>query len=141
ISLAVILSYGVSLWETIHRGDHVWFDATTSLLFFLLIGRTLDHVMRDRARSAVLGLARLSPRGALVMNASGEPDYRPVADIRPGDRILIPAGERVAVDCAVLSGESDIDLSIVNGESQPQAAKPGDRLLARTLNLTGSLTV
>lgn len=140
ISLAAILSYCVSLWETIHHGDHVWFDATTSLLFFLLIGRTLDHMMRDRARSAVLGLARLSPRGALVLNADGEPDYRPVEDIRCGDRILIPAGERVAVDCIVLSGESDIDLSIVNGESQPAPAKAGDRLLAGTLNLTGSLT-
>ena len=141
ISLAVILSYGVSLWETIHHGEHVWFDATTSLLFFLLIGRTLDHMMRDRARSAVLGLARLSPRGALVVNASGEREYRAVEDIRPGDRILIPAGERVAVDCIVLSGESDIDLSIVNGESRPVPALPGDRVLAGTVNLTGSLTV
>ena len=67
ISLAISLSYGVSLWETINHGEHAWFDATASLLFFLLIGRTLDHVMRDRARSAVLGLARLSPRGALVV--------------------------------------------------------------------------
>jgi Cu2+-exporting ATPase len=141
ISLAVILSYGVSLWETIHHRDHVWFDATTSLLFFLLIGRTLDQMMRDRARSAVLGLARLSPRGALVVNASGERDYRSVDDIRAGDRMLIPAGDRVAVDCVVLSGESDIDLSIVNGESQPVPTTAGDHLLAGTLNLTGSLTV
>ena len=141
ISLAVILSYGVSLWETINHGEHAWFDATTSLLFFLLIGRTLDHIMRDKARSAVLGMARLSPRGALVLTASGERDYRPIEDIRAGDRILITAGERVAVDAVVLSGESDIDLSIVNGESQPVLVTPGDRVLAGTLNLTGSLTV
>jgi Cu2+-exporting ATPase len=140
ISLAVILSYGVSLWETIHHGEHAWFDATTSLLFFLLIGRTLDHLMRDRARSAVVGLARLSPRGAMVLDASGERDYRAVDEIRPGDTLLIVAGERIAVDCVVLVGESDIDRSIVNGESEPVPARPGDRLLAGTLNLTGSLT-
>ena len=141
ISLAVSLSYGVSLWETIHHGEHVWFDATTSLLFFLLIGRTLDHIMRDRARSAVLGLARLSPRGALVFDADGGRDYRSVEDIRSGDRILVSAGERVAIDSIVVSGESDIDLSIVNGESQPVRVRPGDRVLAGTVNLTGSLTV
>jgi Cu2+-exporting ATPase len=141
ISLAVILSYGVSLWETIHHGEHAWFDATTSLLFFLLIGRTLDHLMRDRARSAVLGLARLSPRGATVLGANGERDYRPVEEIRVGDRILVAAGERLAVDAVVVSGESDVDWSIVNGESQPVPALPGDRLLAGTLTLTGSLTV
>lgn len=141
ISLAVILSYGVSLWETIHRGEHVWFDATTSLLFFLLIGRTLDHLMRDRARSAVLGLARLSPRGATVLSANGERDYRAVDEIRTGDRILVAAGERLSVDAIVVSGESDIDWSIVNGESHAVPTRPGDRLLAGTLNLTGSLTV
>ena len=141
ISLAVILSYGVSLWETIHHGEHAWFDATTSLLFFLLIGRTLDHLMRDRARSAVLGLARLSPRGAAVLGANGERDYRQVDEIRVGDRILVAAGERLAVDAVVVSGESDVDWSIVNGESRPVPALPGDHLLAGTLALTGSLTV
>jgi Cu2+-exporting ATPase len=56
IALAITLSYVVSLWETLHqRGQHAWFDATVSLLFFLLIGRTLDHVMRDRARAAISG--------------------------------------------------------------------------------------
>ncbi|MGV3552134.1 cation-translocating P-type ATPase [Rhizobium sp.] len=141
ISLAVILSYGVSLWETINRGQHAWFDATVSLLFFLLIGRTLDHLMRDRARSAVLGLARLSPRGVTVLGADGDRDYRPVDEVAIGDRLLVAAGERLAVDAIVHSGESDIDWSIVNGESRPTPARPGDRLLAGTLNLTGSLTV
>jgi Cu2+-exporting ATPase len=141
ISLAVLLSYGVSLWETIHHGQHAWFDATASLLFFLLIGRTLDHLMRDRARSAVLGLARLSPRGVTVLGAGGDSDYRPVDEIAIGDHLLVAAGERLAVDAVVLSGESDIDWSIVNGESRAVPALPGDRLLAGTLNLTGSLTV
>lgn len=141
ISLAISLSYGVSLWETINHGEHAWFDATASLLFFLLIGRTLDHVMRDRARSAVLGLARLSPRGALVVGDDGTRDYRPIQEIKPGERMLIAAGERIAVDSVVISGQSDLDLSIVNGESQPMPVLPGDRILAGTVNLTGSLMV
>ena len=104
-------------WETIHHGPHAWFDATVSLLFFLLIGRTLDHVMRDKARSAITGLARLSPRGAMVLLPDGGREYRAVEDIRPGDRIAIVAGDRLPVDGKVLAGMSDIDMSIVNGES------------------------
>ena len=141
ISIGVILSYAMSLWETIQHGEHAWFDATTSLLFFLLIGRTLDHIMRDRARSAITGLARLSPRGATVIDAEGRRDYRPVDEIGIGDRVAIAAGERIPVDGRVVSGASDIDFSIVNGESAPVAARPGDQLPAGTMSLTGSLVL
>jgi Cu2+-exporting ATPase len=141
ISLAVTLSYVVSLWETLHHAQHAWFDATVTLLFFLLIGRTLDHIMRDRARSAITGLARLSPRGAMVVKPDGARDYRPVEEIAVGERFAVAAGERIAVDCRVLSGTSDIDRSIVNGESAPLSAGPGTRLEAGAMNLTGSLSV
>ena len=141
IALAITLSYIVSLWETLHSAEHAWFDATVSLLFFLLIGRTLDHVMRDRARSAITGLARLSPRGAMVIRPDGSRDYRPVEEVAAGEHLSIAAGERIPVDCRVLAGASDIDRSIVNGESDPVAAGPGTRLEAGAMNLTGSLTV
>ena len=141
IALAITLSYAVSLWETLHGAEHAWFDATVSLLFFLLIGRTLDHVMRDRARSAITGLARLSPRGAMVIRPDGGRDYRPVEDIAVGEHLSIAAGERIPVDCRVLSGASDVDRSIVNGESEPLSAGAGARLEAGAMNLTGSLTV
>ncbi|CVI57912.1 MULTISPECIES: cation-translocating P-type ATPase [Agrobacterium] len=140
IALAITLSYAVSLWETIHHGEHAWFDATVSLLFFLLIGRTLDHIMRDKARSAIAGLARLSPRGATVIGVDGTREYRQLADVQPGMSIAIAAGDRVAVDAVVVAGSSDLDMSIVNGESAPRRVTAGDSLQAGTLNLTGSLT-
>lgn len=141
IVLAVTLSYAMSLYETMHHGKEAYFDASVSLLFFLLIGRTLDHIMRDRARSAISGLARLSPRGATVLTEDGGREYRNIDEIAPGDRLLVAAGERIPVDCRVLSGVSELDLSIVNGESLPVAAAAGTALQAGCLNLTGALTV
>ena len=81
ISLGVLLAFGMSLYETAQHGPHAYFDAAISLLFFLLIGRTLDHMMRERARLAVKGLAQLAARGALVMQADGTQIYLPVSEI------------------------------------------------------------
>ncbi|MGV1752868.1 cation-translocating P-type ATPase [Agrobacterium sp. CG674] len=141
IALAITLSYTISLWETMHSGEHAWFDATTSLLFFLLIGRALDHVMRDRARSAIAGLARLSPRGATVLLADGSREYRAVTEIMPGDRVAIAVGDRVPVDGEIVNGSSDLDMSIANGESAPRVVRTGDLIQAGTLNLTGPLVM
>ncbi|MBY5446602.1 cadmium-translocating P-type ATPase [Rhizobium leguminosarum] len=141
ISLAVTLSYAVSLWETVHHGEHAWFDASVSLLFFLLIGRTLDHVMREKARAAINGLARLAPRGALLINPDGSRRYIAVEEIAAGDEISIAAGERVPVDGIVVSGESDLDLSIVTGESSPVAVVSNSEVSSGAMNLTGSLVL
>ena len=141
ISIGVLLAFGMSLYETIQHGDHAYFDAAVSLLFFLLIGRTLDHVMRERARQAVNGLARLSTRGALVLKADGTQTYLSVDEVEPGMTILLAAGERVPVDSRVLKGRSELDRSLVSGESAPQPADEGAELQAGILNLTGPLTI
>lgn len=141
ISIGVLLAYGMSLYETANHGPHAYFDASASLLFFLLIGRTLDHVMRERARVAVKGLARLAARGATVLHGDGTSTYLPVADIVPGMTILLSTGERVPVDGRVVKGRSELDCAIVSGESDPIAVEPGAVLRAGTLNLTGPLTI
>jgi P-type Cu2+ transporter len=141
ISIGVLLAFGMSLFETVQHGDHAYFDAAVSLLFFLLIGRTLDHVMRERARQAVNGLARLSTRGAMVLKADGTQTYLSVDEIEPGMTILLATGERVPVDGRVLKGRSELDCSLVSGESAPQPASERTELQAGILNLTGPLTI
>jgi len=141
IVIGVALAYAMSIYDTLHHGQHAYFDAGVTLLFFLLIGRTFDHLMRDRARSAVLGLARLAPRGAVVIAPDGSRDYRPVNEIETGDRLLIAAGERIPVDARVIGGASDLDCSLVSGESRPQPVGPASTVRAGTLNLTGPLTL
>lgn len=141
ISIGVLLAFGLSLYETLHHGPHAYFDASISLLFFLLIGRTLDHMMRERARTAVKSLARLAPRGALILQTDGTTAYVPVNEITPGMTILLAAGERVPVDARVVKGQSELDCSLVSGESASQHAFAGFLLQAGTLNLTGPLKI
>jgi len=141
ISIGVLLAFGLSLYETFHHGAHAYFDASVTLLFFLLIGRTLDHLMRERARTTVKGLARLAARGALVLQHDGTRVYLPVNEIGVGTTVLLAAGERVPVDARVVSGQSDIDRSLLTGESIPVPAIEGTLLQAGTLNLTGPLTI
>ena len=141
ISIGISLAFGISLYDTFQNGDHAYFDAATSLVFFLLIGRTLDHLMREKARQAVSGLVRLAPRGATVLHADGSRDYLPVAEVEPGMTLLVPAGDRVPVDGTVASGASELDCSVVSGESLPQPVAAGSALKAGMLNLTGGLVV
>ncbi|WP_188072399.1 heavy metal translocating P-type ATPase [Sphingobium jiangsuense] len=139
ISIGVLLAFAMSLYDTIHHQPHAYFDAAISLLFFLLIGRTLDHVMREKARTAVKGLGRLAAYGATVIDPDGARSYRPTEEIEPGMTLLVPAGERIPVDATVREGRSDIDASIATGESVPEPVLPGSALRAGTLNLTGPL--
>jgi Cu2+-exporting ATPase len=139
ISLGVSLAFALSVFETATEGHHAYFDASVTLLFFLLIGRTLDHMMRERARTAVRGLARLAARGANVVRPDGSRQYVPVGDIRIDDRVILVAGDRVPVDGTVESGSSDVDVAMVSGEALPQLATVGTQLRAGTLNLTGTL--
>jgi P-type Cu2+ transporter len=141
ISVGVLLAFGLSLYDTLNDGTHAYFDAATTLLFFLLIGRTLDHLMREKARSAVAGLARLTPRGATVVEPDGARRYLPLAEIEPGTALLIAAGDRIPLDGIVTGGVSDLDRSLVSGEAAPEVARAGTRVQSGLMNLTGALTM
>ncbi|MEO4041687.1 heavy metal translocating P-type ATPase [Hoeflea sp. CAU 1731] len=141
ITLAVILAFAMSLYETMHSGERVYFDASVTLMFFLLIGRTLDHVMREQARNAVAGLRKLAPGGASILNEDGGRTFIETEAIEPGMHVLLAAGDRVPVDGRVIVGESDMDASLVSGESAPLRISPGSLIQAGTLNLTGPLTI
>lgn len=139
ISFGVLLGTVMSLFELVQGGHHVFFDASVTLLFFLLAGRYLDHMMRQRARSAVSGLARLSPRGAMLLQPDGSLIFTALDKIMPGDRVMVSANEYVPVDLRITDGTTDLDRSLITGEAMPVAAGTGDVLEAGTLNLSGQI--
>jgi Cu2+-exporting ATPase len=137
ITIGVILATALSLFETINSGRHAYFDASATLLFFLLAGRTLDYLMRERARSAITNLARIAPRGATRVNEDGRREYLPLREIEPGMVLELRAGERVPVDSVVSSDGASFDTSIVNGESVPRAIPKGTEVMAGANNVGG----
>lgn len=141
VSIGVVLATAMSLHETVVGGPHAYFDGAVMLLFFLLIGRWLDSVMRDRARDGVTALLSQTAPGALVLLPDGRTEWQPAASLEPGMRMLVAAGERLAADGVVQDGQSSFDLSLLTGESHPQRVRPGERVHAGTLNLDAPVTV
>ncbi|PZR94980.1 MAG: cadmium-translocating P-type ATPase [Stutzerimonas stutzeri] len=141
ITIGVVLALVMSVAETWNHGRHAYFDGVVMLLFFLLIGRLLDQLMRRRTRDLAGNLAALKAETATRLAADGSTTVLPIAAIAPGDLVLVRPGERVCVDGIVETGRSEIDQSLVTGETAPVAAQAGERVHAGTLNLTGALTV
>jgi Cu2+-exporting ATPase len=141
ISLAVILATGMSLVQTATSQPDAYFDSAVALLFFLLVGRYLDARSRGRARSVAANLLALRVRAVTVIDEDGGTRVIAPSEVRSGMTALVAAGERVPVDGQIAAGTSDIDTAAITGESMPRAARPGDRVLAGTINLTGPLRI
>jgi len=141
ITLGVVLALAMSVAETLNHAEHAYFDSAVMLLAFLLAGRYLDQNMRRRTRAVAGNLAALKAETALKLVTPEEIREVPVASIRAGDLVMVRAGERVCVDGVVVEGRSEIDQSLVTGETVPIAAAAGTAVYAGTLNLCGALRV
>jgi len=141
ISLGVIIASGLSLYEVWVGGAHAWFDGALMLLTFLLAGRVLDAMMRDKARSGVEALVSQAAKGAQVVNPEGSLTYLAADDLEPGMVMRIATGERLAADGEIISGSSRFDQSLLTGESRPVALAQGETALAGTLNLEAPVDV
>ena len=141
ISIGIVLALGMSLFETASHADHAYFDAAIMLIAFLLAGRYLDQNMRRRTRAFAGNLAALKAETATKYVNSDEVRTVPAAAIRAGDIVLLRPGERSAVDGTVISGRSDIDQSLITGETLPHTAVVGSAIYAGTLVRSGALRV
>jgi Cu2+-exporting ATPase len=141
ISLGVLLATGMSVFQTMRGSEQVYFDAAVTLLLFLLIGRYLDSALRSRAAGAAANLIGLRAMTASVVRADGRVDRLPADALSPGERILVAAGERIAADGIVVRGESDVDESLITGETRNKPALTGTFVHAGTVNLAQPIEI
>ncbi|QGM98181.1 heavy metal translocating P-type ATPase [Methylocystis parvus] len=141
ISLGVLLALAMSVYETLTHAEHAYFDSATMLLSFLLLGRFLDHAMRRKTRAVAANLAALRAPLACRLSPDGGETLAPLAKIAPGDIVLVRPGERLPVDGVVATGASQLDESLVTGETRRRAVAAGAQVYAGSLNYDGALTI
>lgn len=141
ISLGISLATVMSFYQTLRGTSHVYFDAAIMLTFFLLIGRYLDQHVRVRARGAAENLLGLKSLGALVLDEDGTARRVSARALAPGMKVQVAVGERIPVDGRIVDGVTDVDASLITGETLPQAVGKGGTVHAGTVNLTRPVVV
>lgn len=141
ISLAVILTCGMSLFQTYLKATETYYDAAVMLLFFLLIGRFLDQKMRNHARSVAHNLMSYKESKATLLHEDGHTEEIATEMLVPNQIIQVIPGGRIPADGTVISGMSDIDTSLVTGETVPQKAEKDTEVFAGTINVNGTLNI
>jgi P-type Cu2+ transporter len=138
VALSIGGAYLWSVVATLRGRGEVYFDSVVMFTFFLLLGRYIEMSLRHRSGLRHDALARLLPDSALRISG-GTAERVTLDELRAGDCIRVPPGERVPADGEVLSGETEVDESLLTGESAAQPRGPQQRLRAGTLNLTGAI--
>ncbi|MBB5045363.1 Cu2+-exporting ATPase [Rhodopseudomonas rhenobacensis] len=141
ICIGVTLALAMSLVETVNHAEHAYFDAAIMLLTFLLAGRFLDQKMRQRTRAVAGNLAALKAETATKFFGADEIREVPIAAVEPGDIVLLRPGQRCSVDGEVIEGRSELDQSLITGETLHAQAERGTQVYAGTLNISGTLRV
>ncbi len=141
ISLGILLAIGMSLYETMHSAEHAYFDSAIMLLVFLLLGRTLDQIMRVKMRAAAANIASMKGDFAQRVDAQGEVKTVPVATLATDDIVLVRPGDRVPADSIIVAGASDVDESVITGESMLRPVREGEHVWAGSLNGSGAITL
>ncbi|OHV45840.1 copper-translocating P-type ATPase [Parafrankia soli] len=140
VAVAIGTGWTYSLVVTLTGGGEVFYEAATVLAAFVLLGHWFEMRARGGANDAIRSLLELAPEKALVLRG-GEPVEVSTAQVVVGDLLLVRPGGKIPVDGVVADGESDIDESMVTGESLPVHKAPGSEAIGATINTTGTLRV
>jgi Cu2+-exporting ATPase len=140
VAVAVAAGWLYSVGVTLTGGGEVFYEAAAMLTTFVLLGHWFEMRARGGASDAIRTLLDLAPPMAVVLR-DGEPVEVPTTEVSVGDLLLIRPGSKVPVDGVVEDGQSDVDESMVTGESLPVAKAPGSEVIGATINTTGTLRV
>ncbi len=144
VALGSTAAYAFSLWMALTMGaaatGHLYFEASAVIITLVLTGKFLESRAKRSAAAALRELMSLRPERATLLRAGAEVEV-PVAEVRIGDVVVARPGERLAVDGEIIRGESELDESLLTGESLPVTRRKGDRVAAGSLNGAGLIRI
>ena len=145
VTIGILTAFLSSFWALINKVEHgVYFDSVSMFVFLLLGGRYLEGVARRKAGEATESLVKLIPAFAHRLAgwpASRQSEETTVAQLRPGDVILIKPGETIPADGVVLDGHSASNEALLTGESRPVSKEVGAAVIAGSVNAASPLVV
>jgi len=140
VSLGILVAFGGSLHASWTGHGQVYFDSVVMFIFFLLASRHFELMARKRSAEKAEQLSHSLPAMATRLPVDGgEPEVIPAAELQPGDRVLIRAGETVPADGHIERGESSVNEALLTGESTPLHKLPGDLLIGGSINIESPL--
>lgn len=137
VSLSVLTGYLFSVGATFFFESEVFYEAASLLLVFVLFGHLMEMRARAGTSQAIRTLMNLAPPKAIVIR-DGKQVELPTSEVLVGDIVLIRPGDKIPVDGIVIEGSSDVDESMITGESVPVKKSSGDAVTGATINKTGS---
>ncbi len=141
VALGVSAAYGYSLPALIKPSRHVYFEAATAIIDFVLLGRYLEQIARHKAISDIRELVNLQPQQVTRLSDDGKQHQVFVEELLEGDRLLIRPGEKIAVDGEVISGLSSVNEAMITGNSMPSIKEAGQMVFSGCINGSGALEI
>ncbi len=144
VALGVGSAYVASVWGTFHIAGDAYFDSVTMFIFFLLTGRFLEMNARKRSAEAAESLVKLIPAAAVRLPeypSGREEETLAAVKLSPGDHVLVGPGEAFPADGTVVEGASNVDESLLTGESRPVDKQTGTPVIGGSINVSSPLVV
>lgn len=149
VALSTGIAFFFSLFNTFYpefwhkRGlhAHVYFEAASVVIAFILLGKLLEEKAKSNTSSAIKKLIGLQPKTVIIIHEGGHEMEMPIAQVRIGNTLLVKPGDKIPVDGQVLEGTSFVDESMISGEPIPVEKKNGDKVFAGTINQKGSFKI
>jgi Cu2+-exporting ATPase len=138
VALGIAAAFAGSVWSTVAGEGEVYFDSVTMFIFLLLASRYLELVARRRAAASLETMQHALPDAAWLLKDypnSREASQVPAAQLRAGDVILAKPGDPIAADSVIIEGDTALDMSLLTGESQPQARRIGEQVVGGAVNM------
>ncbi|MBD66499.1 MAG: copper-translocating P-type ATPase [Halobacteriovoraceae bacterium] len=124
-----------------HKSLHLYFESSSVIITLILLGKFMESKAKMQTTEAIRALQKLKPETANIKSSDGEISEKSIESVTVGEIVVVRSGERLPLDGTIIKGETEIDESMITGESVPVSKKEGDRVVGGSINADGLIEV